>query len=146
MNEFTIETTIERPASDVFAALQNLDSAPMWNTTLTEVRKTSDGPLGTGSQVLYAGRFLGRSYESPSEYTEFTENESFTSKTVSGPFELEVATRLEAVGEATKLTVHVQGDSDGFFKLAEPLVVRMTKRTFENAYENLKTLLEEGAL
>ena len=34
----------------------------------------------------------------------------------------------------------------GFFKLAEPLVVRLTRRQSQNAAENLKALLEEDAL
>jgi uncharacterized protein YndB with AHSA1/START domain len=146
MEEFEIVMTIKRPAEDVFAALQDLDKMPRWNSTLSEVRKTSDGPLGTGSTLVYVGRFLGRSYESPTEYSEFAADKSYVSKTTSGPFELEVATTLDRVDGATKLTVKVRGESRGFFKVAEPVVVRLTKRTFEHAYENLKTLLEEDAL
>jgi len=146
MNEFEIVTTINRPPAEVFAALQNLEKIPLWNSTLTEVRKTSDGPLGAGSTLVYVGRFLGRSYESPSEYSEFEQDKSFVSKTTSGPFDPEVATSLEALDGATKLTLKARGESRGFFKVAEPIVVRLTRRAFENAYENLKTLLEEDAL
>jgi hypothetical protein len=38
------------------------------------------------------------------------------------------------------------GESRGFFKMAEPLIVRLTKRQTETAAENLKALLEEDAL
>jgi uncharacterized protein YndB with AHSA1/START domain len=146
MEEFEIVMTIDRPAADVFAALQDLDKIPRWNSSLSEVRKTSDCPLAAGSTLVYTGRFLGRSYESPSEYKEFVADTSYVSRTTSGPFELEVATTLDPVDGATKLTVNVRGESHGFFKVAEPVVVRLTKRTFENAYENLKTLLEADAL
>ena len=146
MDEFEIVMTIDRPAEDVFAALQDLDKIPRWNTSLSEVRKTSDGPLAAGSTLVYVGRFLGRSYESPSEYSEFVADKSYVSRTTSGPFELEVTTTLDRVDDATKLTLRARGESRGFFKVAEPVVVRLTKRTFENAYENLKTLLEEDAL
>jgi uncharacterized protein YndB with AHSA1/START domain len=146
MNEFEIETTIGRSPAEVFAALQDLEKMPLWNSTLSEVRKTSDGPLAAGSTLVYVGRFLGRGYESPSEYTEFEQDKSFVSKTTSGPFDLEVATGLEDVDGGTKLTIQARGESRGFFKIAEPVVVRLTKRSFENAYDNLKTLLEEDAL
>jgi uncharacterized protein YndB with AHSA1/START domain len=146
MEEFEIVTTINRPVEEVFAALQDLDKMPRWNSTLSEVRKTSDGPLGLGSTLVYVGRLLGRGYESPSEYTEFVADKSYVSKTTSGPFDLEVATTLDAVDGATKLTLKARGESHGFFKVAEPIVLRLTRRTFENAYENLKTLLEEDAL
>jgi uncharacterized protein YndB with AHSA1/START domain len=146
MDEFEIVMTINRPVEQVFAALQDLDKIPRWNSSLSEVRKTSDGPLAAGSKLVYIGRFLGRNYESPSAYSEFIADQSYVSKTTSGPFELEVATTLARVDGATKLTLKARGESRGFFKVAEPVVVRLTKRTFENAYENLKTLLEEDAL
>jgi uncharacterized protein YndB with AHSA1/START domain len=146
MDEFEIVTTVERAPAEVFAALQDLEKIPLWNSTLSEVRKTSEGPLGLGSTVVYVGRFLGRSYESPAEYTEYDPDKAFTSKTTAGPFDLEVTSRLEDTGGMTKLTIHARGESHGFFKIAEPIVVRLTKRAFENAYDNLKTLLEAGAL
>jgi len=146
MNEFEIVTTIDRPVAQVFAALQDLDKAPQWNPGVTEVRQTTPGPLGAGSTVVYVGSFLGRSYESPSEYTECVADKRIVSKTTSGPFDLEVAIELEAAGAGTKVTANYRGESRGFFKLAEPIVVRLTKRHFETANENLKTLLEADAL
>lgn len=148
MNEFEIVTIIDRPVETVFGALQDLEKAPRWNPGLTEVRLTSDGPLGVGSTVIYVGRFLGRGYESPSEYTEYVANERFVSVTTSGPFHLEVENSLESVGDgdATRLTVVYRGESRGFFKLAEPVVFKLTKKHFETATENLKELLEADAL
>jgi uncharacterized protein YndB with AHSA1/START domain len=148
MNEFEIVTIIDRPVETVFSALQDFEKAPRWNPGLTEVRLTSDGPLGVGSTVVYVGRFLGRGYESPSEYTEYVANERFVSVTTSGPFHLEVENSLESVGDGdgTRLTVVYRGESRGFFKLAEPVVFKLTKKHFETATENLKELLEADAL
>jgi hypothetical protein len=53
---------------------------------------------------------------------------------------------VEPAGAGTKLTIHCRGESRGFFKLAEPLVIRLTKRQVETAGDNLKALLEENAL
>jgi len=53
---------------------------------------------------------------------------------------------VEPSGGGTTLTIHCRGESRGFFKLAEPLVVRLTKRQVETAAGNLKALLEENAL
>jgi hypothetical protein len=39
-----------------------------------------------------------------------------------------------------------RGESRGFFKLAEPLVVRLTRKHFEAAADNLRALLEDHAL
>ncbi len=146
VNEFEIVTVVERPVEDVFAALQDFDKAPQWNPGLTEVRQTGDGPLGVGATVIYKGSFLGRGYESPSQYTEYVPNERFVSKTTSGPFDLEVSTSLEPLEGATRITVTYRGESRGFFKLAEPLVFRLTQKHLETANENFKALLEAGAL
>jgi uncharacterized protein YndB with AHSA1/START domain len=146
MNEFEIVTIINRPVEDVFAAFQDFDKAPRWNPGLVEVRQTSEGPRDVGSTMVYVGRFLGHSYESPSEYTEYIPNTRFASKTTSGPFHLEVESTLDAVDDGTRVTSVYRGESRGFFKLAEPVVLRLTKKHFETAVENLKALLEADAL
>jgi uncharacterized protein YndB with AHSA1/START domain len=146
MNEFEIVVVIDRPVKDVFAALVNVDRAPDWNPGVTEVRRTSDGPLEVGSTVVYVGRFLGRNFESPSKCTEYVAGEKFASKSASGPFYLEIANYLESVDEGTKLTTTYRGESKGFFRLAEAVVVRLAKKQFETATENLKALLEADAL
>ena len=42
----------------------------------------------------------------------------------------------------TRLTTTVRGESKGFFKVAEPIIVRVTKKQFETAAETLKAMLE----
>jgi carbon monoxide dehydrogenase subunit G len=146
MNEFEVVTVIERPAEEVFAVVQDVARTPLWNPGLLEVRRTSEGPLGAGATMVYVGTFLGRRYESPVACTGFAENKQLATATTGGPFHLEVDQRLEPAGAGTKLTVHFRADSRGFFKLAEPLVIRLTKKHAETAGENLKALLEEHAL
>ena len=146
MNEFEIVTVIGRPVEEVFAVVQDVTKAPLWNPGLLEVRRTSEGPLGVGATMIYVGTFLGRRYESPVACTSFAENKQLATATTGGPFYLEVDQTLEPAGASTKLTIHCRGESRGFFKLAEPLVVRLTKRQVETAAGNLKALLEEHAL
>jgi uncharacterized protein YndB with AHSA1/START domain len=146
MNEFEIEVVIDRPVEDVFAALVDVERSPDWNPGVTEVRRTSDGPVEVGSTIVYVGRFLGRNFESPSTCTEYVAGKTFTSRSASGPFDLEVANSLESLDGGTKLTTTYRGESKGFFKLAEPVVVRLAKKQFETATENLKALLEADAL
>jgi hypothetical protein len=145
MNEFDIVTVIDRPADEVFAFLVDVDKAAAWNPQVLEARQTSDGPLGVGSSLLYVGKFLGRRFESVSECTEYTPNERFSTKTTSGPFHLEIDNTLSSVDGGTRLATNYRGESRGFFKLAEPVVVRLTKKQFETATENLKALIETEA-
>ncbi len=146
MNEFTIVTLIDRPVDQVFSVVQDVGKEPVWTPGLTEARQTSAGPMETGATIVYAGSFLGRKYETQAICTDWTENKRFATKTISGPFYLEIDTTLEPVDTGTRVTSLYRGESRGFFKFAEPLVVRMTKKQFETAAENLRTLMEDGAL
>ena len=146
MNEFTIVTVIGRPVDEVFAVIQDVARTPVWTPGLSEARITSDGPLEPGSALLYRGTFLGRAYESPAVCTALTENKQFATKSTSGPFHIEIDTTLESVDGGTQVTSFYRGESRGFFKVAEPILVRLTRKHFETAAENLRTLLEDRAL
>jgi ribosome-associated toxin RatA of RatAB toxin-antitoxin module len=146
MNEFTIVTLISRPVDEVFSVVQDLAKAPLWTPGLTEARQTSDGPMETGATMMHAGTFLGRKYETEAVCTDWTENKRYATKSTSGPFYIEMDTAVEPVATGTRMTNLFRGESRGFFKFAEPIVVRLTKRHFETAAENLRTLMEDGAL
>ena len=146
MNEFEVMTVINRPVEDVFAAVRDVAKSPLWTPGLLEVQRTSEDPLEVGGTMVYMGTFLGRRFESPVTCTTLIENKQLTTTTTGGPYFLEVDQRLEPDGAGTKLTVHCKGESRGFFKLAEPLVIRLTQRQFDTGNSNLKALLEDHAL
>ena len=145
MNEFETVTEIGCSPAQVFAALVDFDRAPLWNPGVSEARAGA-GTLGVGTTLVYVGRFLGRDYESTSRCTEYDVDRRFATESISGPFHLEIDYTLEEVSGGTRLSGAYRGESRGFFKLAEPLVVRLTKRHFETAAANLKELLEADAL
>jgi carbon monoxide dehydrogenase subunit G len=146
MNEFTIVKVVGRPIDEVWAVIQNVAKTPVWTPGLSEARITTDGPLEAGSALLYRGTFLGRAYESPAVCTALTENKQFATRSTSGPFYIEIDATLEPVDGGTRVTIFYRGESRGFFKVAEPLLVRLTKKHFEAAAENLRTLLEDQAI
>jgi hypothetical protein len=146
MNEFTIVTVIGRPVEEVFGVIEDVAKTPVWTPGLSEARITSDGPLEPGSALLFKGTFLGRAYESPAVCTALTENKQFATKSTAGAFYIEIDTTVEPVDGGTQVTSHYRGESRGFFKVAELLLVRLTRKHFETAAENLRTLLEDHAL
>ena len=146
MDEFTIVTTIDCPPAKVFAALHDFENVPSWSPGVNEVRQSDDRPVGVGSKQAYVGRFLGRSYETTSEITEFLPDTKLTQRSISGPFQLDIENTLEAIDTGTRLTALYRGESRGFFKLAEPVVIHLARKQFETAQENLKALLEADAI
>jgi hypothetical protein len=146
MDEFTIVTVIACPVDEVFAVIQDVAKTPVWTPGLSEVRITSDGPLEPGSTLLYQGTFLGRRYDTPAVCTALSPDKQFATKSTSGPVHIEIDTTLESVDGGTQATTCYRGESRGFFKVAEPLLVRLAKKHFETAWENLRTLMEDDAL
>src|SRR5262249_24597308 len=102
----------------------------------------SAGPIGVGTTFRTVVMFLGRRIEGEVEITEYEPNRSFAEKTRSGPFPLESRVRFERVEGGTRVTDTHVAEPGGFFKLAEPLLVKMIKRSFEADLANLKELME----
>jgi carbon monoxide dehydrogenase subunit G len=142
MNEFQLTTTVERPVEAVWAFLQDFSGYSEWNPGVSEARQTSAGPMDVGGTLMFVGKLLGRSYESHAECTAHTPNEQFATKTTSAPFHLEIDNRLERVDGGTRLTSTYRGENRGFMKFAEPVAIRVVRKQFEAANENLKALLE----
>jgi uncharacterized protein YndB with AHSA1/START domain len=146
MEEFTIVTVIRRPVEDVYAVLTDVDKMPLWTPGAREVRLTGDGPLAPGSTMVSTATFLGRGIEMQGVCTELIPGKRLAYKTTAAPIHFEADYALEPEGDGTRVTGRYRGESRGFFKLAEPLVVRLSKKMWENAGENLKELLEEHAV
>jgi hypothetical protein len=64
-----------------------------------------------GSTAVVVGKFLGLSYEMHSVFTEYVPNQKIASKTVSGPFHLEVEYKVEPADGGAGFTTVVTGDS-----------------------------------
>jgi carbon monoxide dehydrogenase subunit G len=146
MEEFTVVTVIGRSVEDVCAFLADVTKMPLWTPGVREVRLNGDGPLAPGSTMVSAGTFLGRGFEMQAVCTELIPGKRLAYKTTAAPIYLEVEYTLEPDGDGTRVTGRYRGESRGFFRFAEPLVVRLSKKMWENAGENLKELLEERAV
>jgi uncharacterized membrane protein len=142
-----VETSvvINRPIGEVFEFVVNPESGPQWESWLLEARKTSRGPMGVGATWQEVRQFLGRRIESTNEVTEYEPNKRFWFKSASGPFPVEGGYTFEPIEGGTRVTVTGQGDTGGFFKLADPIVARMVKRQIEADSANLKEFLEAQA-
>ena len=49
---------------------------------------------------------------------------------------------VESVGEGTRISAEIEGDPTGIMKWLTPLTRPMMRRSIENDYQRLKTLLE----
>ena len=133
---------IERPREEVFEYLTNVDNLPEWQSSVLEARKTTEGPVGTGTSFTEVRKFLGRRLESRLEVTEYEPPERFVLRVVEGPVPFDVRHTLRSANGGTALEVSIEGDPGGFFKVAAPLVAMQGKRQLESDFGAMKTLLE----
>jgi uncharacterized membrane protein len=133
---------VNRPVEAVWAYMADFENMPVWSTGTIEARLTSEGPVRKGSTYVWVGQFLGRRMEVNSEVTEFEPNRKWAYKTISGPFASAALYTLEPVDGGTKVTMIVEGEVGGFFKLAEPVMAAMSRRQLESGLANLKDVLE----
>jgi uncharacterized membrane protein len=146
MAKAEVSTTINRPVEDVFAVLSDPETTPTWSSSSLESKKTSEGPIGVGTTSRSVTKILGRRLESEEEMTEFEPNRRFATRSTSGPIPFRSTVTFERVDGGTRVNATIEAEPGGFFKLAEPLVVRMAERQFQADLDNLKDLMEAGAL
>ena len=139
-------TVISRPVEEVFALLSNLENYPKWSSAFLEVQKTSEGPIGVGTTWRAVQKAFGQRLESEVEVTEYEPNRKIAQESTSGPIPSEVLLTFEPVEGGTRVSVALEAEVGGFFKLAEPLVKTMVKRNIETDFANLKDLMESHAL
>jgi carbon monoxide dehydrogenase subunit G len=146
MVAFEIKIVVNRPVEEVFAFISNAENLPRWRAATLEVTPISSGASNVGS--VFKGRFtfLGRHFEGNLEVIAREPHQRYATKMVGGPFPLEAHYTLEQADGGTRLTLMIQGEPGGFFKLAEPLVVSMARRSYESDLHNLKEMLEAQAV
>ena len=136
---------INRPVEEVFAYLSKAENATNWQSGVLESEQTSEGPVDVGTTSRVVRKLLGRRIESTSEITEFEQNKMVASKTTSGPIPVELRGTYEAVDDGTKVTIFVEAEVGGFFKLAEAVVGRTIRKQIEADFDGLKGILEAEA-
>jgi carbon monoxide dehydrogenase subunit G len=136
--------TVRAKPAVVFAYLTDPEKETIWQASLLEARFETEGAIRPGTQIHEVRKFLGRSVESTVEVTEFEPERAFAGRTRSGPIPWRFSYRLEEANDATRVRFHGEGEPGGFFRLAEPLVVRMVDKQLANDFSTLKELVESG--
>lgn len=145
MTKLEHSVIINRPAEEVFDYMTDFEKLSEWMSELVEAKQNSEGAVSVGSTISAVATPLGRRAESTLEVTEYEPNKKFTIKSTSGPVASKDEFTFETVTDGTEVTRVTEAEMGGFFRMAEPLVVRMLNRQFETNFANLKDLLEAQA-
>ena len=133
---------IDRPLAEVFTYATDVEKMSVWSSEVERAWKISEGPLGKGSTLGSEVKILGRKIENTIEVTEFEPNSKWFLKPTSGPVSGDVEFHFESAAAGTAVSVSLEADTGGFFKLGEPIVNRMLQRQYDTNLATLKDLLE----
>ncbi len=144
--EITSSIDIDRPASEVFRYLADMENNPRWQNGQESCVWTSDPPLGLGSTYDQRARFLGKAIISSFEVVEFEADKTIRIKSTSGTMPIDVTrTVTERGSDGCSVSAIVRGDPPLPMRLLGPLMKWMVSRNVSGDYVRLKALLEGGA-
>jgi uncharacterized membrane protein len=142
MTKVEVSVIINRPAVEVFGFISNFENNPRWQSGVQEATITSEGPFGVGTTYTQVAKFLGQRIETDFEVIEYEPDRKVKARSTSGSFPIQFMRMVEPIEAGTKVSAVIEGEAGGFFKLAEPILSRMTRRQIEADYANLRDLLE----
>jgi carbon monoxide dehydrogenase subunit G len=142
MINFEISTLVDRPIEDVFAFLSNPLNTPKWQTMVKSIEQVVPGAVGIGAKFNAHAEVMGHTMEGLMEVTTYEPPTRFGFTNKAGPMEMAVAFALKPVGTGTKITLNIQGNPGGIFKLAEGPMTHQIKAQMEANLAKLKSVLE----
>ncbi|MDX8406125.1 MAG: SRPBCC family protein [Mariprofundus sp.] len=146
LSNLEVSIEIMRPLAEVIAFVDDNRNDPMWQSSVLESEKISEGPPAIGTIYHIKEKFLGRVIEQDWVVTARNEDGSqWAAKSTTGPFPMAASMTFESSGEGTLVKRTISIDVGRFFKVATPVVAHIARRELEMDFSNLKELLEADA-
>ena len=134
---------VDRPAGDVFAFVSDQLNAPRWQHGLHDVRRTTNGPIGVGSEHVFVRRFAGRRIESRNRFVEFEPGRYVAFEIPEGTMTGRASYLVEPIdADRCRVTSTMRFNVAGWMRMAEPLLARVLERDSRRDEQTLKRLLE----
>ena len=138
-----INIEINHPAQETFAFISNFENNPIWQKGMRECKIITPGDLQMGTQYEQKARFLGKDIISKFEVIEYTPGQRVKATSIEGSFPITFTRIVEGDDQISRVRAIIEGDSRGFFKIAEPLMRWVVNRTIHKDYRLLKKTLEK---
>lgn len=142
MIQFTIETEIARPPTEVFAYVTDPAKLATWQTNTVSALQEGDGPLGLGTRLREVHRAGGKNHESVVEVTEYEPDRAFALDVVEGALPIDARITLEPTATGTLMRFGAHGRPTGVLRLAAPILRRVLERQFAGHCAMLRQVLE----
>jgi hypothetical protein len=134
--------TIKQPVERVFEYVSTPENDPTWVPVSLRHQKISPGPLRVGSITEEDVAFLGRRMRCVWEVWQHEPPSAVALRIVSGPLPATIHLLLKPLDSATELTLVVDAELRGVYKLIGPLMKWVVQGQFKTQLRTLKNLLE----
>ena len=140
-----VQRVIERPREEVARYAMAPEHEPAWIGGIKESRMVTEPPVRVGTEVERVATFLGKRIDYALKVTEHEPGRVIVMDSVRGPLRMRVTYAFEdAPGGGTRVINHVEGESSGFYGLADPLIALQVRRSLRRDLHTLKRLMETG--
>jgi len=141
----TVEESIviNRPRLEVWEFMTDPDNVPLYSSNVVEYEMVSGEKQEVGRICRWVVKVAGRRLEMTDEMVAVEKGRSgdYVSKDAKIPYTLSV--HCEDEGDGTKVTWHQEMESlKGFFKFADPIVLKLYARDVRSNLEKAKTIVE----
>ena len=143
--DFTVETDIARPPTEVFAFVTDPARLHEWQGNVIEAEAIPPGPLATGSRIREVREVRGKRLEQLVEIAEMSAPQTFLMRVVEGPLPVHGDLSFIPSDSGTTVRLHAFGTATGATRLLTPLLSAGLKREFAKQYARLKEVLEAPA-
>jgi len=144
MINLDFSTLIDLPEKDVFAFVANPNNMTKWNSAVVSIEQVTPGDVGIGTKFKTVGEVMGRRLEGELQVQAYETDNKCGFQLNAGPMQMNLTLSLKTVGTGTKLSLNVQGNPAGIFKLAEGVMTGQVKSLMEGNFTRLKAILESG--
>jgi Polyketide cyclase / dehydrase and lipid transport len=139
--DVTAEAEIGRPAADVADYAFDPANDSRWTSGIKSAEMLTDPPVRLGSRVRRVATFLGRRIHYVMEIVGFEPGRMLQMHAIESPFPMDVTYELAPIGpDRTRARIRVQGA--GGYRLAEPLMSHIVRRSITRDVRALKRILE----
>lgn len=144
MVRIDVSTLISRPVQEVWDFFIDLTNSSHWTRSGSELRKTSDGPLGVGTTIESVKPMLGREIKSQRLVATRYEPPNLVSFTAVVPIlgELIGGFRLDGVDGETRLSRWGELNQGGLRGSIGSALAPVVRRSWGTELSNIKRLIE----
>lgn len=133
---------IDRPPDQVAGFAMEAENDTRWIGGISSARRLTTGPTDVGTRVERVASFMGKRIDYVMDVVELEPGRKIVLRSVKSPFPMKVTYGFERIDSGTEVTLRVEGEPAGFYKLAGGLMAPGVRKNLTSDLKRLKDICE----